>query len=243
MFFLGIFICILLNTCATSFISPNAFSLRVRKTAETVDESNTKPKFSPQSKAELKDAVAGCLDIGDSKNARLLNSTPGLLEEYVKKFPPADPAVIKILNQELDTLGYSSARMEEAARRSIERPTEGFDQQFGLSAIKTYRACVYPKKDAAAITDRASALRCAQRVDCLVKQHKSNKAAGIRDADSPMNPANIVRNPLILLLDNLRSAFNVGSLFRTADACACKELVTTLWTPHPGGGGAEKVTK
>ena len=49
--------------------------------------------------------------------------------------------------------------------------------------------------------------------------------------------------PLILLLDNVRSAFNVGSLFRTADACGCCMVITTGITPHPNGNGAEKLAK
>ncbi len=49
--------------------------------------------------------------------------------------------------------------------------------------------------------------------------------------------------PLIVVLDNVRSAFNVGSIFRTADACGCLEIVTTGITPHPNGSGAEKISK
>lgn len=51
------------------------------------------------------------------------------------------------------------------------------------------------------------------------------------------------RFPLIILLDNVRSAFNVGSLFRTADAAGCSEVITTGITPHPGGSGADKLSK
>lgn len=64
--------------------------------------------------------------------------------------------------------------------------------------------------------------------------------------------------------DNLRSAANVGSIFRSADACGCSEVVssggqlsddilrscrlrlgklTTGITPHPNGNGAEKLSK
>jgi len=49
--------------------------------------------------------------------------------------------------------------------------------------------------------------------------------------------------PLTIVLDNLRSAFNVGSIFRTADACGCKEVITTGITPHPFGAGAGKLSK
>lgn len=49
--------------------------------------------------------------------------------------------------------------------------------------------------------------------------------------------------PLILVLDNLRSANNVGSLFRTADAVGCSMIITVGITPHPNGNGAEKLQK
>ena len=47
----------------------------------------------------------------------------------------------------------------------------------------------------------------------------------------------------MLVLDNLRSAANVGSIYRSADACGCLEILTTGITPHPGGNGAEKLAK
>ena len=53
----------------------------------------------------------------------------------------------------------------------------------------------------------------------------------------------VQRFPIILVLDNLRSALNVGSLYRTAEASACQEVLTCGITPHPGGNGAEKLRK
>jgi 23S rRNA (guanosine2251-2'-O)-methyltransferase len=44
------------------------------------------------------------------------------------------------------------------------------------------------------------------------------------------------RRPIHVVLDNVRSAFNVGSIFRTADAAglACVHLCgITCWPPHP----------
>ncbi len=40
-------------------------------------------------------------------------------------------------------------------------------------------------------------------------------------------------HPVKLLLDNVRSAFNVGSLFRTAETALVSEVVTAGFTPHP----------
>ena len=41
------------------------------------------------------------------------------------------------------------------------------------------------------------------------------------------------RLPLCALLDNVRSLYNVGSVFRTADALWMSELVLAGFTPHP----------
>lgn len=50
---------------------------------------------------------------------------------------------------------------------------------------------------------------------------------------NPSNIKNIVRNPITILLDNVRSLYNVGSIFRTCDAALAKELVLAGFTPHP----------
>ena len=39
--------------------------------------------------------------------------------------------------------------------------------------------------------------------------------------------------PLTIVLDNLRSAFNVGSIFRTAEAARLRELILCGITPYP----------
>ena len=49
--------------------------------------------------------------------------------------------------------------------------------------------------------------------------------------------------PITLVLDNLRGSFNVGSIFRTAEACGVSRIITCGITPHPNGSGSEKVAK
>jgi 23S rRNA (guanosine2251-2'-O)-methyltransferase len=39
--------------------------------------------------------------------------------------------------------------------------------------------------------------------------------------------------PITLVLDNLRSAFNVGSIFRTADTTRLQRIITCGYTAHP----------
>jgi tRNA G18 (ribose-2'-O)-methylase SpoU len=43
----------------------------------------------------------------------------------------------------------------------------------------------------------------------------------------------IVKRPIVLVLDNVRSMHNVGSVFRTADAFLAEQIVLCGYTPRP----------
>jgi tRNA G18 (ribose-2'-O)-methylase SpoU len=43
----------------------------------------------------------------------------------------------------------------------------------------------------------------------------------------------VQRVPLIVVVDNVRSLYNVGSMFRTSDGVMLERLVLTGFTPHP----------
>lgn len=60
--------------------------------------------------------------------------------------------------------------------------------------------------------------------------------AGVKREELPELP----RNPVHVVLDNLRSAFNVGSIFRTADAGAVSHLHLCGMTAHPPHRKLEK---
>ena len=45
--------------------------------------------------------------------------------------------------------------------------------------------------------------------------------------------------PVIVVLDNIRSLYNTGAFFRTADACAVEKLVLCGITPRPDQGGRQ----
>jgi len=49
------------------------------------------------------------------------------------------------------------------------------------------------------------------------------------------------RNPVYVLCDNIRSIFNVGSVFRTSDAAFIEKLYLTGYTPYPPRKEIEKV--
>ncbi len=58
----------------------------------------------------------------------------------------------------------------------------------------------------------------------------------IRNKDRDIPPEKFLnkpRTPIYIVLDNLRSAYNVGSIIRTADAIRAQEIITCGITPHP----------
>jgi 23S rRNA (guanosine2251-2'-O)-methyltransferase len=52
--------------------------------------------------------------------------------------------------------------------------------------------------------------------------------------------ARISRLPIVVVLDNIRSLYNTGAFFRTADACALEKLVLCGITPRPDQGRKQK---
>lgn len=149
---------------------------------------------------------------------------------------------MELLNEQLKLIGVDASALNDASLASIQDPTKGYDGSFGKSAIKTYRAFAYTDDDAIdPVKLTAHAGRVARQVDFLIKRHKSHQTEWVRHHDSLAQQRQVF--PLVLVLDNLRSAFNVGSIFRTADACGCQAVFTTGITPHPNGSGSDKVQK
>jgi tRNA G18 (ribose-2'-O)-methylase SpoU len=146
------------------------------------------------------------------------------------------------LHDELSNLNIDATALQIANLQAVENPTAGYDGIYGRSAIRTYRSFVEPQKAENKYSSvSVLAARCARQIDFLIKRHRSHEAEYVRHADDALKQRRTF--PLIILLDNVRSAFNVGSLFRTADACGCCQVITTGITPHPGGSGADKLTK
>jgi 23S rRNA (guanosine2251-2'-O)-methyltransferase len=51
---------------------------------------------------------------------------------------------------------------------------------------------------------------------------------------------NVARIPLIVIVDNVRSLYNVGSIFRTSDGAMIEKLILTGFTPYPPRKEIEK---
>ncbi|MDC0980390.1 TrmH family RNA methyltransferase [Bdellovibrionales bacterium] len=53
-------------------------------------------------------------------------------------------------------------------------------------------------------------------------------------------PSRALKNPLYLILENIRSAFNVGTILRTADCLGVTEILFVGYTPTPDSPGVKK---
>uniref|UniRef100_A0A7S3PXC9 tRNA/rRNA methyltransferase SpoU type domain-containing protein n=1 Tax=Chaetoceros debilis TaxID=122233 RepID=A0A7S3PXC9_9STRA len=157
------------------------------------------------------------------------------------------------LHQQLNIVGIDAESLAVAVNKSM-TTLEGNDPYFGKSAIKAYKTFVYPrpsKIDAARNQDaEVAASRTARQIDFLAKRHRSHEAEWVRHTDTDVGMVELANAneqrklfPMIVLLDNVRSAFNVGSIFRTADASGCSMVITTGITPSPNGSGREKLSK
>ena len=83
----------------------------------------------------------------------------------------------------------------------------------------------------------ASARRAAHHIGHLLRQERVVAAADwYRNTDAPVEEQTFARptvHPVHVVLDNVRSAYNVGSIFRSADTAAVAEVITCGFTPHP----------
>jgi len=78
----------------------------------------------------------------------------------------------------------------------------------------------------------ADARRTAHHICHLVRLERVQAAAFVRNTDMPSS-TRLPAHPIHLVLDNVRSAYNVGSIFRTADTARLAEVITCGFTPHP----------
>ncbi len=97
-----------------------------------------------------------------------------------------------------------------------------------LSSEKRLLALAHLLQPGATLRSVQAALVPLERVDRRVKVTDADM--GIRTVDSPRTPR---RAPIVVVADNIRSAFNAGGIFRTADFFGVGELVLCGYTPTP----------
>ena len=114
----------------------------------------------------------------------------------------------------------------------------------GTPPARVYRSFVCPKLGKTHILEpvERAANRTAAQLELALRQLRADDAAYLRNTDrapllmqSSATPP-VAKNPIVLVLDNIRSAFNVGSMFRTGETAGVTEIITcgiTCTPPHP----------
>jgi 23S rRNA (guanosine2251-2'-O)-methyltransferase len=130
------------------------------------------------------------------------------------------------------------------------------DDYQGTPPARICRSYIFPRITAKHLPEpiERSAKRTAEQILLAVRQVKADRASYLINTDkSPglqnttlllnsedqlveshtTSTPNLPRHPMILILDNIRSAFNVGSMFRTAETAGIAQIVTCGITAHP----------
>jgi len=68
---------------------------------------------------------------------------------------------------------------------------------------------------------------------CLDREMKDNDFLITTDDKPTKIEAQGIRSPLVFVLDNIRSSFNVGAIFRTADCVGAEKIYLCGYTPTP----------
>lgn len=116
-------------------------------------------------------------------------------------------------------------------------------EQFGRPAVRTFNSYVLKGGGSPSIPDLAQARRTAQQIEHSFRRHKAAISDTFRNTDASSSNYKALRRPLAIVLDNLRSAGNVGSILRTCDACGINTIHPVGITPSPLSVGREKVVK
>ncbi|KAG8458594.1 hypothetical protein KFE25_008391 [Diacronema lutheri] len=105
----------------------------------------------------------------------------------------------------------------------------------GSAALRCYDSFIHPRSAGAlAASDKPSRARViANQIAYHVRELRAHRAEWLRNTDADVAAAASPPHDLTLVLDNLRSAHNVGSIFRLAECAGLCEVLTTGITPAP----------
>ncbi len=117
---------------------------------------------------------------------------------------------------------------------------ESSDFQSCTAALRTYSSFIIPKSEGAlAMAEQPKRVEVvANSIAFLIKEYKSHQEEWLRNHDKALEEIDAgERNPITLILDNVRSAPNVGNILRAAEAAKCKSVFLcgsmTPSPPHP----------
>ncbi|KAL3767109.1 hypothetical protein ACHAWO_000341 [Cyclotella atomus] len=100
--------------------------------------------------------------------------------------------------------------------------------QFGTSTLRTYNSFIFPKS-AGALAVAESPTRAkvvANSMSFLIREYKADRERWIRNVDQQRNTTsnNSVKHSITVILDNVRSAPNVGNILRLGEAAQVESV-------------------
>lgn len=132
------------------------------------------------------------------------------------------------LHEELDKLGIDPNEMEH------------HPEKFGTAAMRTYNSFLLPKsKGALAVAESPTRARVvANNISFLVREFKADQEEWLRNVDrnrknSVSKTEERAKHPVVIVLDNVRSAHNVGNILRLAEAAQVESVRLCGMTPRP----------
>uniref|UniRef100_A0A7S4FC99 tRNA/rRNA methyltransferase SpoU type domain-containing protein n=1 Tax=Chrysotila carterae TaxID=13221 RepID=A0A7S4FC99_CHRCT len=128
------------------------------------------------------------------------------------------------LHAELERVGVDVAELVEAIEFR------------GSAALRMYNSFVLPKSESALAQAElpSRAANIANNIAFMMRENRANKAEWLRNHDAALGEAGqLPTHPLILVLDNVRSAANVGNVIRCAEAARVQHVYACGMTPTP----------
>lgn len=97
--------------------------------------------------------------------------------------------------------------------------------QFGTSTLRTYNSFIFPKSSGAlAVAESPTRAKVvANSMSFLIREYKADRERWIRNVDQQRNTTsnNSVKHSITVILDNVRSAPNVGNILRVESVRLC----------------------
>ncbi len=150
---------------------------------------------------------------------------------------------------------FASGRDERRAKLHIQLQELGIDpneieahpERFGTAAMRTYNSFLLPKSTGAlAVANSPTRAKVvANNVSFLVREYKADQEQWLRNVDknrvaaeqnisSGVGEVSSDRHPITIILDNVRSAHNVGNILRLAEAAQVESVrLCGSMTPRP----------
>ena len=117
---------------------------------------------------------------------------------------------------------------------------ESHPERFGTAAIRTYNSFLLPKS-AGALAVAESPTRpsvVANNISFLQREHNADQERWLINvdrnrSDGAANQSDNHKHPITIILDNVRSARNVGNILRLAEAARVESVRLCGMTPRP----------